>query len=125
MEVRTGGCRCGAVRFEALGPPRFISNCHCGECRRSSGAAFSTWIGYDSGNVTWQGERALHASSPSVKRGFCRTCGTPLSYSGKKWAAETHLLIGTFDMPHALVPTGDAFAAEKLSWTPLVDDRRA
>ena len=116
-ELRKGGCACGAVRFEARGAPKFVSNCHCRDCRRATGAAFSTWVGYDSGNVSWQGERSLHTSSPTVQRGFCNRCGTPLSYSGKQWATETHLLIGTFDSPDNLVPTSDTFTAEKLSWT--------
>lgn len=119
--VRTGGCHCGAVRFEARGAPKFIANCHCADCRKATAAPFSTWVGYDSPNVTWTGERSIHASSPTVKRGYCAACGTPLSYSGKKWSAETHLLVGAFDDPAGLVPTGDSFPEEKLPWVPLVE----
>lgn len=114
--IRKGGCQCGAVRFEAHGTPRFIANCHCRDCRKATGAAFSTWVGYDSDKVDWLGQRAIFESSPTVKRGYCAACGTPLSYSGKQWAAETHLLIGTFDDPGNLVPSGDSFKAEKLPW---------
>jgi hypothetical protein len=123
-EVRTGGCHCSAVRFEARGKPKFIANCHCESCRRATGAAFSTWVGYDSGQVDWSGDRAIHASSPGVKRGFCAKCGTPLSYSGKKWPKETHLLAGVFDDASDLSPTGDAFAGEKLPWAPLIAARQ-
>jgi hypothetical protein len=121
--VRTGGCQCGAVRFEAIGPPKFISNCHCQDCRRATAAAFATWVGYESDKVRWHGERALFESSATVKRGFCSTCGTPLSYTGKKWSSETHLLIGTFDKAGELTPAGDAFAGEKLPWTQLMERR--
>lgn len=114
--IRKGGCQCGAVRFEAHGPPRFVSNCHCKDCRKATGAAFSTWVGYDSARVQWQAERAIFESSPSVKRGYCAACGTPLSYSGRQWAAETHLLIGTFDDPGGLEPGEDTFAGERLPW---------
>lgn len=118
-EHRSGGCACGAVRFDALGAPKFIANCHCRDCRRATGAPFSTWVGYKSDKVSWQGERVLHASSPTVQRGFCGRCGTPLSYSGKQWAAETHLLVGTFDDTVDLVPTGDSFPDERLPWVRL------
>jgi hypothetical protein len=121
--VRTGGCQCGALRFEAQGAPRFVSNCHCRDCRKATGAAFSTWVGYDSDRVRWQGERAIFESSPTVRRGYCRACGTPLSYSGKQWASETHLLIGTFDAPESLRPASDAFVKEKLPWTQLAGAR--
>jgi hypothetical protein len=120
MKIRTGGCLCGAVRFEARDVPRFIVNCHCADCRKATGAAFSTWVGYDSAKVSWTGQRSLHASSPTVRRGFCAGCGTPLSYSGKEWAAETHFLIGAFDESLDLVPTADAYAGEKLDWVVLI-----
>jgi hypothetical protein len=57
--IRKGGCHCGAVRFTARGTPRFITNCHCRDCRRATAAAFSTWIGYDSADVSWQGPLAI------------------------------------------------------------------
>jgi hypothetical protein len=114
---------CGAVRFEAKSEPKFVANCHCRDCRRATGAAFTTWVGYDTPDVTWHGERSLHNSSPTVMRGFCAICGTPLSYSGKQWAAETHLLIGTFDDADSLAPDCDAFAAEKLPWVCLLAQR--
>lgn len=117
--IRTGGCSCGTVRYEARGTPRFVSNCHCQACRRATGAAYSTWVGFETVDVSWAGDRRLHASSPDVQRGFCAICGSPLSYSGRRWASETHLLIGTFDSDAGLVPTGDTFPEEKLSWVSL------
>jgi|SRR5690606_23383485 len=118
--IRTGGCACGAVRYAARGTPKFISNCHCRDCRRATGAPFSTWVGFDTERVSWDGERAIYRSSPSVSRGYCAQCGTPLSYSGRQWSAETHLLVGTFDEPDALVPTADSSIGDKLPWVQLV-----
>lgn len=120
--VRQGGCHCGAVRFRAMGEPKFVGNCHCRDCRRATGAAFSTWVGYDTEQVAWEGPRAIHHSSETVSRGFCAGCGTPLSYSGRKWAAETHLLIGCIDDDTQLKPTGDGFRDERLDWVRLVSE---
>ena len=121
---RTGGCQCGALRFTARGAPKFSANCHCKDCRRATGAPFSTWVGYDTEKVSWQGERAIFESSATVQRGFCPVCGTPVSYSGKKWASETHLLVGCFDEPAGLAPGSDSFTGEKLPWSPLLDAQR-
>lgn len=122
--VHTGGCACGAARFEARGAPKFVGNCHCADCRRATGAAFSTFVGFRDEQVTWTGaERRRRESSPGVFRGFCAVCGTPLSYQGHKWAGETHLLIGCFDDPSRYVPTGEVFAGERLSWAPLVGEK--
>ncbi|MGE0408101.1 MAG: GFA family protein [Amphiplicatus sp.] len=118
--IRSGGCRCGAVRFEAKGAPKFVGNCHCEDCRRSTGAPFSTYVGYRDDAVRWKGaSRTLYESSPGVRRGFCATCGAPLSYQGPKWAGETHLFLGDFDDPSGLVPTGDVFTTEALPWVAL------
>jgi hypothetical protein len=121
-DIHPGGCSCGVVRFEARGRPKFVSNCHCGDCRKATGAPFSTWVGYDAENVTWHGERAFHESSPCVKRGYCGACGTPLSYSGPQWAGETHLLVGTFDAAELFTPTSDVFVTERLPWVRLIGE---
>jgi hypothetical protein len=115
-EVRSGRCHCGAVRFEANGAPKFVACCHCADCRRATGGAFSTWVGFRNEQVRCLTSPNFYASSPDVKRGFCSACGTRLSYQGEKWAGETHFLIGVFDDPEAFIPTGDAFGGEALAW---------
>ncbi len=115
--AQQGGCQCGAVRFEASGAPRFVSNCHCLSCRKATGAAFSTWVGFKDEQVRWlTKEPAYHASSAGVKRGFCPACGTPLTYAGEQWSGETHLMIGAFDHPNAFVPRSEVFIEDALPW---------
>lgn len=115
--MAAGGCQCGTIRFETGGAPRFVANCHCHDCRKATGAAFATWVGFTDEQISWSGERALHASSPGVQRGFCRECGSPLSYQGEKWPGETHLLIGAFDQPEAFTPKGDVFTEDALPFS--------
>lgn len=115
--VYRGGCQCGAVRFETSGAPKFVANCHCRSCRKATGAAFSTWVGFDNAAVRWTTPApAFYASSDGVRRGHCASCGTPLSYEGEKWAGETHFLIGVFDDPSAFVPRTDVFTEDALPW---------
>lgn len=112
-----GGCRCGRTRFTARGAPRFVAHCHCKSCRRATGSAFSTWVGFRDEQIEWRGEdRALFASSPGVKRGFCQARGTPLSYQGERWAGETHVTLGAFDKPEDFSPKGDVYTEEALPW---------
>jgi hypothetical protein len=114
--MMSGSCQCGTVRFETTGKPRFVANCHCQDCRHATGAAYSTWVGFPDRQVNWTGQRASFASSPGVRRSFCRKCGSPLSYQGKKWPGETHILIGAFDTPDAYAPAGDVFTDEALAF---------
>lgn len=113
--VHTGGCRCGKVRFEASGAPKFVGNCHCASCRKATGAAYATFVGFKAPQVTWvAGAPAYYASSPGVERGFCPECGTPLTYAGENWTGETHILIGAFDKPENYAPIGEVFTDEAL-----------
>jgi hypothetical protein len=115
--VHKGGCRCGKVRFEASGAPKFVGNCHCASCRKATGSAYATFVGFNAPQVTWvAGAPAYYASSPGVSRGFCAECGAPLTYAGENWAGETHILIGAFDSPENYAPTGEVFTDEALAF---------
>jgi hypothetical protein len=51
--VITGACLCGNVSFEASEPPRRVTHCHCGMCRRAVGAAVATFATFDSDKAPW------------------------------------------------------------------------
>lgn len=117
IEKHSGACQCGAVRFETTGKPKFVSNCHCQSCRKATGAAFSTWVGFQDEQISWLTRApSFHASSQGVKRGFCPQCGTPLTYAGEQWPGETHLMIGVFDNPATFSPRKEVFTEDALPW---------
>jgi len=116
-----GSCHCGAVRFVARFPSRFVSHCHCANCRRAHGAAFVTWAGFPDAQVevTAGADRLReHASSPGVSRRFCADCGTKLFYASDRWPGETHVALAAFDEPVDRAPQGHAFWAEHAAWLP-------
>lgn len=121
-QVLTGHCLCGAVRFAASGAPLWVAHCHCESCRRATGAPMATYAGFRPADVQWGGRpRALFASSPGVQRGFCRDCGSPMSFAGDKWPGEIHLFVASFDDPALLRPTLHVHAGEQLAWLHLAD----
>jgi hypothetical protein len=61
------------------------------------------------------------ASSPGVKRGFCRHCSTSLSYRNQLWPEDIHLMLGAFDEPASLEPQLHIFVGEQLPWLCLTD----
>lgn len=64
-EAARGSCLCGAVRFTARLPSRWVAHCHCTRCQRAHGAAFVTWVGLDEATVAIddaQGALRWHAS---------------------------------------------------------------
>ncbi len=121
----TGGCMCGAVRYETMGASFGINHCHCQSCRKHNGAAVVTLAGFTAGQVTFSGdERRIYESSPGVGRAFCGTCGTPLTWEGDggELGAIFEFHISTFDNPDDLVPTAHAFEPERIPWFDVADN---
>jgi hypothetical protein len=120
MTVRQGRCLCGAVSFEVAGDLPPPDACHCSICRRQSG---HYWASTDvpRSAVTIKGEENVtwYRSSEKVRRGFCATCGSTLTYEGERWPGEVHVHIGAFDRPETLVPIHEGNTAERLPWLHL------
>ena len=118
-----GRCLCGAIRFETVADPLWIAHCHCRSCRRNTGSAVATFIGYRPDQVLFESDsRQFYASSEGVSRGFCAHCGTPVSYESTRWPNEIHLYLGLMDHPERLEPTAHVHYAEKVPWLDI-DDR--
>ena len=113
---------CGAVRFTAQGSPNWVAHCHCSDCRRANGAAFSTYVGFPQTAVRFNNDKpAGRQSSPGVVRRFCPLCGTPVSYESTRWADEVHLFVCTFDDPDWFAPTVHVYVSEQVSWLRMAD----
>ncbi len=122
-EKVTGGCHCGAMRYEATGAPLYVPFCHCETCRKTTGAPVVMFIMFKKEQVRFtQGERKVYRSSPAVKRTFCPDCGTPLSYEGD-WGVNTiiEFYVSTLDDPEHFVPDRHVFYGELISWFDIAD----
>jgi len=97
--VMGGGCQCGAVRYALYVEPSSASICHCRMCQKAFGNVFAPFAAIDHADIAWtHGAPALFRSSAAAERGFCRDCGTPLSfqYLGE---GQVHIAIGSLDEP--------------------------
>lgn len=124
MAVLTGGCLCGAVRYEAGPPTLFFAHCHCGYCRRAHGAAFVTWVGVaESRFRVTSGEDRLrwHASSPQSRRGFCTNCGTTLFFASTLCPGEVHVTRASCDGPLDREPELHCFWDQRVDWAVVGD----
>ena len=123
----TGGCLCGAVRYEVSGEPIWVGHCHCESCRRHTGAPVVTFVCFKTDQVAFtKGERQIYNSSPGVGRAFCGRCGTPLSWEGQSNLPERGMIlevhISTLDDPSAFIPTNHLFYNERIAWFDVADD---
>jgi hypothetical protein len=101
-ETHSGGCQCGAVRFRVEGPLGDASICHCRMCQKAFGNFYAPLVSTRGAKLTWtRGAPKTFQSSNAAKRGFCETCGTPLTYEAPDGIA---LAIGAFDRPQEIAP---------------------
>lgn len=115
----TGGCLCGAVRFEIGGPIRNIVYCHCSRCRKAQGSAFAA-----NGIVTAEalnilsGSDALTAyeSSPGQRKYFCKLCGSPIMSRSEKRPGQVRVRLGTIESDIVERPMAHIFAGSKANW---------
>ncbi len=113
----SGGCQCGAVRFHVEGALGDASICHCRMCQKASGNFYLPLVSVCGAKLTWtRGEPGRFQSSSAAMRGFCRDCGTPLTYEASDGVA---LAIAAFDDPAAIPPTIQWGTEAKL---PYVDE---
>ncbi len=117
-EMRTGGCLCGAVRFEARQVPAEAGICHCAQCRRWTGSAL-IGVAVPEDAVTWTGAEAIvrYASSDWAERGHCGRCGTPLFFrltrEGTQWSGQYDMPLGVFDDPEGFSVTSEIWIDHK------------
>jgi len=122
MKEITGRCLCGAITYRVEALVRDVHHCHCGMCRRATGALFATlaWIRRDA--VTWSGSPpARFRSSAIATRGFCAHCGTSLflDYDGNDQLA---LLLGAFDDPGRFRPSHHYGVEGRLPWVDIQNE---
>jgi hypothetical protein len=120
----TGGCLCGAVRYRASADPLRVVSCHCGTCRRASGAAFMTFVHFPVGAFEWiGGQPTRYRSSAAAERGFCAVCGSTLSMHEAVLADRVQVSLGSLDRPDLVRPDDHVWTTSQLPWLNLVDDR--
>ena len=113
----TGGCQCGAVRYQLLTPPEHASICHCRMCQRACGQPFMTFARVKKENLRWtRGNPSIFRSSNIAERGFCNCCGTPLTYRGLE-SNTVSVTIGSLDDPEPARPVLQFGIEGKLAWT--------
>ena len=119
-ENLTGGCRCGAIRYECPDAVIFAGHCHCRDCQYASGGAYSTVVGVASESVTIEGETSAFtvdaASGNTVTRRFCASCGSPLF---SELSANPGMLIlkaGSLDDPGRVTPAMHIWTDSSPAW---------
>ncbi len=114
----SGGCHCGAIRYEVSGTPQHVALCHCSDCRKSAGAPMVAWAAFDEDELKLtKGEPKTFNSSGETWRSFCGDCGTGLFYRNQTFLPGiVDIQSATLDDPDALPAGAHIQTAERIKW---------
>ncbi|MBV9465717.1 MAG: GFA family protein [Solirubrobacterales bacterium] len=121
----TGGCGCGAVRFELTSPLVSATYCHCTRCQRRTGTAASANGRAEPGSFRiLQGEDRLRAWRPPAgsEKWFCGDCGSALFSRDPDDALKVGVRLGALDSDPGIRPSAHQFVAYAAAWESIPDD---
>lgn len=119
-----GGCFCGALRYELSAPPLMIYNCHCTNCQKITGSAFTVAATVPENALTFtQGvpKRILWKADSGTERFglFCGDCGSRIANGQTPTSGLLSLRAGSFDDTSWVEPVGDIWTKSAQPWVPL------
>lgn len=122
-QILSGSCFCGAVRYDVADAFRYALNCHCSNCRRTTGAAFKPLAGIKVHKlrVTAGADRRLIVGETTSHDAHCGQCGS-LLYSLVRDAAWVHVAMGTLRDAPTIRPSAHIFVGSKAPWFSITDD---
>ncbi|MBA3328921.1 MAG: GFA family protein [Solirubrobacterales bacterium] len=121
----TGGCGCGAVRFEISAPLAGSAYCHCTRCQRRTGTAKQASARIEPGSFTLlQGEEHLGVWAPAggLEKVFCRECGSAVLARAPGDHEVVVVRLGAIDGDPGIRPQAHQFVAYAAPWEPIPDD---
>ncbi|MCH2099577.1 MAG: GFA family protein [Pseudomonadales bacterium] len=121
---QTGGCLCGAVRYELAEAPTMMGVCHCKNCQKQAGSAFSTLAAVPIAGFTLTGTPKQYVdrdtdSGNYVERWFCGDCGSPIYSALPSMTDQIFLKTGTLDDTSGFAPQFNVWCSAKQNWVDL------
>lgn len=125
MQVREGGCLCGAVRYTLKSEPRATALCHCSQCQKQTGSMFSFNLVVKEADYEQHGETKVFVdagdSGQPVYRHFCGSCGSPLYAKIAAAPGKLILKAGSLDSTDGLRPQNEIYTERAADWLPHVE----
>lgn len=119
----TGGCACGAIRFEIAGAPVFSNDCQCLDCQRMSGTGHGSYLTFPRTGVKHSGEATLWdivGDSGHVKtRAFCPRCGSPVYMTFAAMPEVFTVHAASLDEPDRYTPQAVTYGLRGHAWDHL------
>lgn len=127
--MRTGGCQCGALRYEVAADPHEIYVCHCRECQKQSASAFgvSVFVSRNAFRLSRGAAKVWSRPTDSGRRlicAFCPTCGTRLWHQLESAPETISIKGGSLDEPIDLSAAVHIWTSRKLPGVAIPEGAR-
>ncbi|MBN1527450.1 MAG: GFA family protein [Thermoleophilaceae bacterium] len=121
MPDLSGSCLCGAVTYTSSAEPLFTAVCHCADCQRQTGTAFSVVVGVPRDGFEVKGELSVHTtlggdSDLDTHRNFCGACGSPVVSYSDAMPDVAIIKAGTLDDTSWLAPQLEVWHSRAQPW---------
>lgn len=121
-----GGCLCGGVRYSASGDPVFVGVCHCRDCQKFTGSAFSVVIGLPKPTLSVEGTLGTFTkpgdSGKPIHRRFCPSCGASVLDEADALPNMVLLAAGTLDDASWVQPRVQIYCDSAQPWAQLAGE---
>jgi hypothetical protein len=117
-----GSCLCGAVTYSSEAEPVITAICHCTDCQKQTGTAYSVVVGVPGDALDVSGEAlSSHTTTGEdhgqpVERKFCSACGSPIVSIVTTAPEVVYLKAGTLDDTSWLEPSVEVWGRSALSF---------
>ena len=120
----TGGCACGAIRYEIAGTPMFMPDCQCRDCQRMSGTGHGSYLTFPSRQSVKLTGEAKHWDMMSDRgivktRGFCPSCGSPVYLLSAAMPEAFTVHAASLDDPSRYKPQAVMYTVSGYAWDQL------
>ena len=123
----TGGCACGAVRYESGSAAEFSLHCQCRHCQRASGTGHGSSIVVPAETFSLTGTLSFYDRESDrgtiVSRGFCPVCGSPVLNKNSGYPDKRYIHVGSLDDPSVFRPDAVVFSESAQPWDFIATDR--
>lgn len=116
----TGGCACGAIRYEISAEPVVMTDCQCRQCQRESGTGHASHLVFPHAAAKVEGEAAhwdmVGDGGTAKRRAFCPACGSPVYMTFPGGPNFFVVRAGSLDDPSRYKPQMVTWAAAARAW---------
>jgi hypothetical protein len=122
-QLLRGRCECRAVSYTVADEFRYAANCHCSNCRASTGSAFKPFAGIEREKleITQGADKLMIWGEPDANHTRCAECGS-LLYSVVRDGAYVHVAMGSLVDEPSIRPAGHIYVGSKAPWYEITDD---